>query len=191
MSSPSVAATHPHGVPDTDLYGYLAEFDSAQALVDAADAVRRAGFTKTDAFTPFPIHELDHALGIKRSILPWIILTAGLIGGCTGYGMQWFANVIHYPLNIGGRPLNSWPMFIPITFELTILFSAFTAGIAMLLMNGFPKHYHPVFNVPSFAKASTSGFFLCIEETDPEFDRRKTMELLKSLNPVEVSEVAP
>lgn len=190
MSTAS-AITHPHGVPDTDLYGYLAEFESAQALVDAAEAITKAGYTRTDAFSPFPIPEIDEALSMKRSVLPWIILTAGITGGLVGFGMQWFANVIHYPLNIGGRPTNSWPMFIPITFELTILFSAFTAGIAMLLMNGFPKHYHPVFNVPSFARASTSAFFLVIEEADDQFDRQKTMELLKSLNPVEVSEVAP
>lgn len=183
--------THPHGIPDTDLFGYLAEFNSAQELVDASDEVRKAGFTKTDAFSPFPIPEIDDALGIKRSILPWVILGMGTFGCLLGFSVQWFANVIHYPLNIGGRPVNSWPMFIPITFEITILFSAFTAGIAMLLMNGFPKHYHPVFNVPSFAKASSSGFFLLIEETDEKFDRQETMEFLKSLNPVEVSEVAP
>lgn len=190
MTSP-VGPTHPHGVPDSDLYGYLAEFESPQALVDAAEKVRDAGYIKTDAFTPFPVGELDDALGIRRSILPWIILAAGIFGGIAGFSMQYFANVVHYPLNIGGRPVNSWPMFIPITFELTILFSAFTAGIAMMLMNGFPKHYHPVFNVPSFSKASSTSFFLCIEETDAKFDREKTKEFLQSLNPVEVSEIAP
>jgi hypothetical protein len=191
MTSPAVGYTHPHGVPDSDLYGYLAEFESPQALVDAAEAVQKAGYTKTDAFTPFPVPEVDDALGIRRSILPWIILGMGITGGTLGFAMQYFANVVHYPLNIGGRPVNSWPMFIPITFELTILFSAFTAGIAMLLMNGFPKHYHPVFNVPSFSRASTSSFFLCIEETDENFDRVKTREFLQSLNPVEVSDIAP
>ncbi len=183
--------THPHGIPDTDLFGYLAEFESAQALVDAAEKVHHAGFTVMDAYSPFPIPEIDHAMGIRRSILPWLILAAGITGGSAGFFMQWFASVIHYPLNIGGRPLNSWPMFIPITFEMTILFSAFTAGLAMIFMNGLPKHYHPVFNVPSFSRASSVGFFLCIEESDPKFDRSLTMEFLKSLNPVEVSEVAP
>lgn len=186
-----VGPTHPHGVPDTDLYGYLAEFESPQALVDAAEKMHEAGYTKTDAFTPFPVPEIDDALGIKRSILPWIILLAGIAGGLLGFGMQWFSNVVHYPLNIGGRPVNSWPMFIPITFEMTILFSAFTAGLGMLLMNGFPKHYHPVFNVPSFARASSTGFFLCIEESDPNFDPVKTREFLQSLNPIEVTEIVP
>lgn len=190
MTSP-VGPTHPHGVPDTDLYGYMAEFESPQALVDAAEKVRDAGYLKTDAFTPFPVAELDDALGIRRSALPWIILAAGIFGGLAGFAMQYFANVIHYPLNIGGRPVNSWPMFIPITFEMTILFSAFTAGIAMMLLNGFPKHYHPVFNVPSFSKASSTSFFLCIEEADAKFDREKTKEFLQSLNPVEVSEIEP
>ncbi len=186
-----VGPTHPHGVPDTDLFGYLAEFESAQALVDAADQVRIAGYTKTDAYSPFPIPEIDDALGIKRSILPWIILAAGLTGGMVGFGMQWYSNVVHYPLNIGGRPVNSWPMFIPITFEVTILFSAFTAGLGMLFMNGFPKHYHPVFNVPSFSKVTTDGFFLCIEEADENFDRVATREFLQSLKPIEVTEIVP
>lgn len=189
--STAPAYTHPHGVPDVELFGYLAEFESAQALVDAADAAQRAGYTRTDAYSPFPIPEIDHYLGIRRTILPWIILAMGIVGGLTGFGMQWFSSVIHYPINIGGRPPNSWPMFIPITFEMTILFSAFTAGIGMLLMNGFPKHYHPVFNVPSFAKASSESFFLSIEHSDPKFNRTETLAFLKSLNPVEVSEVAP
>jgi len=189
--STALTATHPHGIPDTELFGLLAEFDSAQHLVDAAEAAKQAGYTKMDAFSPFPIPEIDHALGIKRTILPWIILAMGITGGCSGFFMQWFANNVHYPLNIGGRPTNSWPMFIPITFELTILFSAFTAGIGMIIMNGLPKHYHPVFNVPSFDRASSESFFLTIEMADPKFDRAQTMEFLKSLNPVEVSEVAP
>ncbi len=191
MTHPTLAPTHPHGIPETDLFGYLAEFSSAQALVDAAEAAHKAGFTKTDAYSPFPIPEIDHSLGIRRTILPWIILSMGIIGGSAGFFMQWFANTVHYPLNIGGRPPNSWPMFIPITFEMTILFSAFTAGIAMILMNGLPKHYHPVFNVPGFSRASSESFFLSIEADDPNFDREKTMEFLKSLNPLEVSEVAP
>ena len=189
--STHTTVTHPHGVPDTELFGVMAEFESAQALVDAADAARKAGFTKMDAYSPFPIPEIDHALGIKRSILPWMILFMGITGGTLGFFMQWFSNTQHYPLNIGGRPMNSWPMFIPITFELTILFSAFTAGIAMILMNGLPKHYHPVFNVPGFSRASSESFFLCIEMADPQFDQQKTTEFLKSLNPLEVSEVAP
>ena len=185
------APTHPHGVPDTDLYGIMAEFQSAQQLVDAAAAARKEGYVEMDAYSPFPIPEIDHAIGIKRTILPWVILIMGIIGGSLGFFMQWYSATIHYPLNIGGRPVNSWPMFVPITFEMTILFSAFTAGIGMLIMNGFPKHYHPVFNVPSFERASSESFFLCIEHTDAKFDREQTSAFLKSLNPIEVSEVAP
>jgi hypothetical protein len=176
---------HPH------LYGLLAEFKTTTELVDAAYAVREAGYTHTDGYSPFPIMEMDEALKIPRTKLPWLILCGGLTGCFGGFGMQWFANVIHYPINIGGRPLNSWPMFIPVTFELTILLSALTAVFGMLLLNGFPHPYHTVFNVPSFAHASQDSFFLLIEATDPKFNREETMAFLKSLHPHEVTEVAP
>lgn len=181
-----------HGVhADPPLHGIMAQFKDPTELVVATEAARKAGFTMMDGYSPFPIEEMDHALNIKTTKLPWMILVGGLIGCFGGFGMQWFANVVHYPINIGGRPLNSWPMFIPVTFELTILLSALTAVFGMLIMNGFPHPYHPVFNVPAFAHATQDGFFLCIEATDPKFDRHATAEFLKSLHPVEVSEVAP
>ena len=181
-----------HGVHvEPPVYGLMAQFDSANDLVHAADAVREAGYTRTDAFSPFPIPEIDHALGIKPTRLPFLILAGGLTGCFGGFFMQWFANTTHYPLNIGGRPMNSWPMFIPITFELTILISSLTAVLSLAISNGLPTLYHPVFNVPSFARASTDSFFLCIESLDPKFDREKTFEFLKSLKSVEVTEVVP
>lgn len=175
---------------ENPVYGLMAEFESAQALVDAADKAREFGYKEMDGYSPFPIPEMDHALGIKNTILPWFVFAGGIIGCLAGFGMQYYSAVIHYPLNIGGRPANSWPMFIPITFEFTILFSSLTAVFGMLLMNGFPQHYHPVFNVPSFSKASVDGFFLCIESNDAKFDITETREFLNSLNPIEVNEVA-
>jgi hypothetical protein len=173
------------------LWGLMAEFDSAQSLVDASEKVRLAGYTKTDGYSPFPIPEIDEALGIKKTKLPWIIFFVGLTACCSAFTMQWFANVIHYPINIGGRPTNSWPMFIPITFELTILCSALTTAFGMAIANSLPWYYHPAFNVPSFVKATSHGFFLTIESADKNFDLERTREFLKSLNPVEVSDVAP
>lgn len=178
-----------HAIPP--IYGVMARFETPTELVHAAEAARKAGYTKLDGYSPYPIEEMDHALAIKPTRLPWLILAAGLTGCFGGFFMQYFASVIHYPLNIGGRPMNSWPMFIPITFELTILLSALTAVFGMLLINGFPMHYHPVFNVPSFAHASQDSFFLCIEAEDPKFEKQATTDFLKSLNPLEVTEVAP
>jgi hypothetical protein len=173
------------------VYGLLAEFKTTTELVDAARATREAGYTHTDGFSPFPIADMDEALAIPRTRIRWLILVAGITGCLFGFGMQYFANVIHYPMNIGGRPMNSWPMFIPITFELTILFTALTTVLSMLIANGFPQPYHPVFNVPSFAHASQDSFFLIIEASDPKFNREETMNFLKSLHPHEVTEVAP
>lgn len=187
-----IVAEDAHGVhANPNIHGLLAEFKTTTELVEAAYKVTEAGYTHTDGYSPFPIAQMDDALRIRRTRLPWLILAMGITGCLSGFGMQWFANVIHYPINIGGRPLNSWPMFIPITFELTILFSALTAVFSMLIRNGFPHPYHPVFNVPSFAHASQDSFFLMIEASDPKFDREKTMAFLESLHPHEVTEVAP
>ena len=184
--------TTAHGVhSEPPLHGLMAQFESANDLVHAADAVRKAGYTRTDAYSPFPIPEIDHALGIKNSKLPFVILAGGLTGCFGGFFMQWFANTTHYPLNIGGRPMNSWPMFIPITFEMTILLSSLTAVLSLAIANGLPTLYHPVFNVPSFTRACTDSFFLCIESSDPKFDRKETYDFLKSLHPAEVTEVVP
>ena len=171
------------------LYGLLAEFDSATAIVDAARRTRQAGFTKIDAFTPFPIHELDAALKLPRTKLPWIVLGGGITGMATGFALQYWASVIAYPLNIGGRPLASWPAFIVPSYELTILFSALTAVIGMIALNGLPMPYHPVFNVPQFSSASADRFFLSIETKDPKFDLAGTRAFLEGLHPLGVTEI--
>ena len=176
---------------DKNIYGFLAEFDTATELVDAARAVREAGYRKTDAFTPFPLHEIDEALGIKRSILPVLVFCGGLVGLLSGLGLQWFVHVYDYPLIVGGRPFFSLPSFIPPSYELTILLAGFTAVFGMLFLNGLPQPYHPVFNVPRFALATREKFFLLIEAKDPKFDYEKTKSFMQSLNPQEVFDVEP
>jgi len=171
------------------IYGVMAEFDTATELVDAARQVRDAGYKKTDAFSPFPLHEIDEALGIKRSILPFLVLGGGIGGLLAGLGLQYFVHVIDYPLNVGGRPYFSLPSFIPPAYELTILFAAFTAVFGMLFLNGLPQPYHPVFNVPRFALATREKFFLLIEKKDPQFDYEKTRSFMESLSPQEVFDV--
>ena len=166
----------------TPFYGLMAEFESADALLSAAHRVREAGYEKTDAYSPFPIHGLAEALGFKDRRISRFVLMGGIAGALTGYGLQYWTMVIAYPLNIGGRPFHSWVAFIPPTFELTILFAAFTAGITMVALNGLPMPYHPVFNVAKFSRASQDTFFLAIEAGDPKFDAHATGEFLKSLN---------
>src|SRR5882757_2809066 len=172
-----------------NLYGLLAEFNSPTELVDAARKTREAGYSKTDAFSPFPIHEMDEALGIKRSILSFMIFGGGLIGLLGGLGMQVYLMGVEYPLNVGGRPFLSWPSFIPITFECTILLASATAVFGMLFLNGLPQPYHPVFNVPRFALASREKFFLVIETDDPLYDYEKTRSFMESLGGQEVFDV--
>ena len=175
-----------HEQPTSSNFGLMAEFDSAQALLNAARKVRGAGYTRTDAYSPMPIHGLAEALGMnERKVAPFV-LAGGLIGCMTGYGLQYWTSVIDLPLNIGGRPLHSWVSFIPVTFELTILFAAFSAGISMIALNGLPQPYHPVFNAARFSMASQSAFFLAIEATDPKFDAGQTAAFLASLHPREV-----
>jgi len=164
-----------------NLYGLLAEFDSPTELVDAANAVREAGYTKTDAFSPFPIHEIDEALGIRRSILPVLIFFGGITGTLLGVSLQVFVHYIDYPLNVGGRPFLSWLSFVPPAYELTILFTAFTAVFGMLFLNGLPRPYHPVFNVPRFALATREKFFLLIESDDEKFDYEETRKFMQGL----------
>ena len=173
----------------TPYYGLMAEFDSAQALLDAAHRVRRAGYTRTDAYSPMPIHGVAEALGMKERKVAPIILTGGLTGVVVGYGLQYWTSVIAYPMNIGGRPFHSWVSFIPPTFEVTILLSAFAAVLGMLFLNGLPQPYHPVFNTKRFSLASQTSFFLAIEAADPVFDAAKTQAFLESLNPREVVRV--
>ncbi|HZI95266.1 MAG TPA: DUF3341 domain-containing protein [Patescibacteria group bacterium] len=176
---------------DAGLYGLMAEFRDTGAVVAAARRAREAGYTRMDAFTPFPIEELSEALGWRtRGRLPKLVLMGGLAGAAAGYGLQYYAAVIAYPVNVGGRPLHSWPSFIPITFEMMILFAALTAVLGMLALNGLPRPYHPVFNAPGFALASSDRFFLCIESADPLFEVAKTRRFLESLNPTGMSDVA-
>ena len=174
---------------DTKLYGLLAEFDSATELVDAANAVREAGYTMTDAYSPFPIHDIDEALGVKRSVLPLLVFFGGITGLLLGIALQVFVSYIDYPLNVGGRPYLSWPSFVPPAYELTILLAGFTAVFGMLFLNGLPRPYHPVFNISRFALASREKFFLLVEAADPKYSYDGTRALLESLGPQEVFDV--
>jgi hypothetical protein len=171
------------------VYGVIAEFHDAQELLDAANKTREAGYTNIDAFSPFPIHGLSDAIGFKHTKLSAIVLGMGAFGGFAGFFMCWFANVVHYPLNVGGKPLNSWPAWIPITFETTVLFAAFGAVFGMLALNGLPMPYHPVFNVPRFEQASRDRFFLVIQARDPKFELHQVRDFLDALNPREVTDV--
>ncbi|MBK6749910.1 MAG: DUF3341 domain-containing protein [Pyrinomonadaceae bacterium] len=172
-----------------NIYGIMAEFDTATELVDAAREARDAGYTKTDAFSPFPLHEIDEALGIKRSILPYLIFAGGLTGLLSGLGLVYFVHVFDYPIIVGGRPHFSLPAFIPPMYELTILFSAAVAVFGMLFLNGLPAPYHPVFNVPRFALATREKFFLIIEAKDEKYDYEKTRSFMESLKAQEVFDV--
>jgi len=171
------------------IWGLLAEFDNPTDLVAATRRAHQEGYRTMDAYTPFPVEELDEALGLGRTRLPLLVLLGGLVGCAIGYGLQYYAAAIDYPLNVGGRPLHSWPAFIPITFELTVLVAALSAVLGMLALNGLPMPYHPVFNVPGFALATRNRFFLSIEATDARFEREATMRFLRGLGAREVSEV--
>ena len=173
------------------LYGLMAEFDTPDALLHAAESARLAGYRVMDAYSPIPIEELNEALGLRRTRLPKLVFIGGVLGGLGGFGLEYFSAALAYPMNIGGRPLNSWPQFIPVTFETTVLGAALTCFIGMWALNRLPQPYHPVFNVPAFARASTDRFFLCIEATDPAFKLDGTRQFLEGLHPVGVSEVAP
>ena len=163
------------------VYGLMAEFENPTAVVEAAKRAYAAGYRKMDAFSPYPIEELNDALGIKQSRLPLIVLIGGILGCVGGFSLCYWVSAIANPFNIGGRPLYSWPAFIPVTFELTILLAAFAAVFGMLALNGLPQPYHPVFNVERFEMASRNHFFLCIESRDPMFEHEKTREFLARL----------
>jgi len=171
------------------IYGIMAEFDTAAQLVVAARKVREAGYTKTDAFSPYPIHEIDGALGIKKSILPFMILAGGIAGLLGGLALVYYVHVLDYPIIVGGRAHFSLPAFIPPMFELTILFAAGTAVLGMLFLNGLPSPYHPVFNVPRFALASREKFFLLIEAKDENYDYAATKSFVEGLGAQEVFDV--
>ena len=173
------------------IYGVMAEFDTPTDLVRAAKRTYEAGYRNIDTFSPFPIEESWEAIGHHDRRLSFIVLAGGVTGLLAGIGLQEWVHNVAYPINIGGKPLNSWPMFVPVAFEMTILFAALSAVLGMIILNGLPQPYHPVFNVPRFEHASRDKFFLLVESTDPKFDRAGTVDFLKGLNPHEVNEVEP
>jgi len=174
---------------DASTYGLMAEFDSPQELVAAAHKTHSAGYKKIDAYSPFPVEGLADAIGFHKNRVPLVVLIGGIIGGLSGYGLQYWVATIAYPTNIGGRPYHSWPSFIIVTFELTILFAGLSAAFGMIALNGLPQPYHPVFNVAEFAKASDNKFFLVVGSDDPQYDATRTRDFLKSLAPRTISEV--
>jgi hypothetical protein len=193
MSETQVTTTPatPHGEPaGPKLYGVMADFIRPEEVVAAARAAYAAGYRNMDAYSPFPVDGLAEAIGFTRNRMPLVVLIGGICGGLFAYWMQWYTAVVDYPINVAGRPYHSWPAFIPITFELTVLGAAAAAVLGMLGLNGLPRPHHPVFNVPRFALASRSRFFLCIQAIDPQFDHRRVREFLAGLNPREINDVA-
>jgi len=174
---------------ETPLYGLMAEFDNPTELMKAARATYAAGYRNIDAYTPYPIEELADVIGFEKTRVPLVCLLGGILGGLSGYLLQYWINNISYPLNIGGRPSHSWPAFIIVTFEMTILFGGLSAVIGMLGLNGLPAPYHPVFNNPRFSAVSRDRFFLCVEAADPQFDPERTRQFLSAFNTVDIAEV--
>ncbi len=172
------------------LYGLMAEFSSPDQLLEATRRTMQAGYTRVEAYSPLPVEGLAEALRFHTK-LPLIVLIAGAIGGLTGFFMQYWMMAVDEPLNIGGRPLNSWPAWIPVTFELTVLFAGITAVVAMIVLNRLPQPYHPVFNVPRFNLATDDRFFLTIEADDPKFDPEKVKDFMNELGAAGVYEVEP
>ena len=174
---------------DTRIYGLMAEFENVNDAITAAQSAYSAGYRKMDAYSPFPVEELSEAIGFHKNGVALICLIGGLLG-CTGaFTLQWWINTISYPINIGGRPLNSWPSFIIVTFEMTILFSGLSAVFGMLALNGLPMPYHPNFNVPQFDRASKDRFFLVIFSSDKNYEATRTRQFLEGLKPISVAEV--
>jgi hypothetical protein len=165
------------------LHGLMIEFLTADAVLSATRRARQAGYRRMDAFTPHPVEGLAQELGMRTTRLPMVVLIGGIVGSGIGFFMQYYASRISYPLNVGGRPLNSWPAYIPVTFELLILIAALSAFVGMMLLNGLPRPNHPLFNVPEFVRASQDRYFLCIEATDAKFDREETAAFLATLDP--------
>jgi hypothetical protein len=176
--------------PTNALHGVMAEFDNAQAVVEAARKTMAEGYTHVEAYTPVPIEELNDIIHQRRTVLPKLVLCGGLTGMATGFTLQYWASVLEYPMNVGGRPLASWTAFIVPSYELTILFSALTAAIGMAFLSGLPQPYHPVFNVERFSMASSDKFFLVIESRDPKFDQHAATAFLKSTGSKGVYDVA-
>ncbi|HWQ14341.1 MAG TPA: DUF3341 domain-containing protein [Roseiflexaceae bacterium] len=179
----------PRAAAEPTLYGLVAQFDDADVLLAAAAKARAAGYTKVEAYTPIPIHGLDEALGYGPTRLPWLILAGGLAGAAGIFALATWVNVWEYPINVGGRPLFSWPAFIPITFEGMVLLASFAATFGMIGLNGLPQPYHPIFNTPNFERATNDLFFLAVEATDPQFDLARTRQFLEGLGAQQVSSV--
>ena len=173
----------------TPVYGIMAEFDSAQHLVDAAHHTYEAGYVKIDAYSPFPIEGLAEAMGFHKNSVPLVVLIGGLLGGLSAYALQYWISAVSYPINVGGKPYHSWPAFIVVTFEMTILFAGISAVFGMLALNGLPMPYHPVFNVPRFALATKDRFFLIVFSSDPKYSASETRRFLEGLVPRSISEV--
>ena len=175
--------------PPPALYGLMAEFEAPEGLLAATRRAHEEGYRRMDAYTPQPVEGLAEALGFHETWVPLIVLIGGIAGCAGGYFLQYYVAAIDYPLVVAGRPLNSWPAFIPVTFEMTVLGAALAAVLGMLALNGLPMPYHPVFNAPRFELASRNRFFLCIEAADPLFDLERTRRFLEKLAPQAVFEV--
>jgi hypothetical protein len=180
---------HPHGRHHPPLYGIMAEFEGPNELVQAARRTYEAGYRRINGYSPYPIEELSEAIGFTHTSLPLIVFIGGVLGGIGGFLMQYWIEVINYPINVGGKPYNSWPAFIPITFECTVLAAAFSAVLGMLILNKLPQPYHPVFNAPNFALATRDRFFLVVEANDVKYNHDAVVELFKSLNALEINDV--
>jgi hypothetical protein len=187
--SSSSAPSHHHHRHEPRLYGVMAEFEGPSELVGAAREAYEAGYRRINGYSPYPIEELSEAIGFTRSSLPIIVFCGGVLGGLGGFLMQYWIEVINYPINVGGKPYNSWPAFIPITFECTVLVAAFSAVLGMLLLNKLPQPYHPVFNAPNFALATRDRFFLVVEASDPKYSHDEVVNMLKGMQPLEVIDV--
>ena len=171
------------------LYGLLAEFDTPKALYQACELVRDAGYKKWDSHSPFPVHGIEKAMGMKPSVLPWIVAVMAIIGGVSGFGLQAWINLEAYPMVISAKPYLSWPAFIPVTFELTVLLGAFGAVFGMFGLNKLPQLYHALFNSERFARATDDKFFISIEASDPQFAPNATRALLQKAGALHVEEV--
>jgi hypothetical protein len=178
-----------HAIAAPTLYGLMAEFETPTELVNACKAAYAEGYREMDAYSPFPIEEASEAIGFHKSAVPLVVLLGGILGGTSGFALQYWINVIAYPLNIGGKPYDSWPAFIVPTFEMTILFVGLCGMFGMFALNGLPQPYHPVFNVDKFSAVTRDKFFLCVEATDPKFDLVDTQQFMQSLKPLSISEV--
>jgi hypothetical protein len=176
-----------HAEAPSALHGTLAEFDTADGLLNAANAAREAGYRQMDAYTPFPIHELSDALGYRHNVVPWIMAIGGICGTTFGLFLQWYTNAFDYPLNIGGKPLVSLPMYVPVCFESTVLWSALTGFFGMWILNGLPRPHHPIFSGEHIERATVDRFFLCIEAKDPKYEGEKVRAFLQAQSPLNVS----